>query len=98
MNNGGAPGDGTGDGKPSREGSSVKPTDEYIIAAGKSDPTAGDVARSARRQFLIRGTVAGPFIVTLSSRPVLAKKVKGKQSLKLSHRSSREPHPRKKKE
>jgi hypothetical protein len=66
------------------------PKDEpsYRLIASDNDPTKGDTARAARRRFLIRGSVAGPFLVTLSSRPLLAAS-KNKRTLKLSHNTSR---------
>jgi len=60
----------------------------YRLTAAGDDPTKGDVARAARRRFLIRGTVAGPFLATLSGRPLLAASKK-KRTLKLSHNTSR---------
>jgi len=72
----------------------------YRLTAAGDDPTKGDVTRAARRRFLIRGSIAGPFLLTLSSRPLLAdskngqpggngKGHHGKRTLKLSHNTSR---------
>ena len=59
----------------------------YRLTAAADDPTKGDAARAARRRFLIRGSVAAPFLVTLSSRPLLADS-KHKRTLPLSHHTS----------
>jgi len=60
----------------------------YRLTAAGDDPTKGDATRAARRRFLIRGSVAAPFLVTLSGRPLLADSKK-KRTMKLSHNTSR---------
>jgi hypothetical protein len=62
----------------------------YRLTAAGDDPTKGDATRAARRRFLIRGSIAGPFLLTLSSRPLLAesKKSKKNRTMKLSHNTS----------